>query len=58
MVIPDEYNVVFEAIDPTTGAPVTGVQVDNIAIFGENVGGGVSERKVPLLTPEEVDGLN
>lgn len=53
------YKVVFEAINPTTGAAVTGVVVSNIAIAGEDVsappGGTVLENVVPLLTPLALD---
>lgn len=58
MVVPGEYIFRFEAIDPTTGGAVAGVSVSNVSIFGENVFiGAVPERKVPALTPEEVEGL-
>ena len=57
--VPGEFTFLFEAIDPTTGAPVTGVNFTNIAIFGEPLtGGGLGERIIPTLTPDEIEGLN
>jgi hypothetical protein len=56
--IPGEFQLVFEAISPTTGAAITSVDVSNVAIYGENVGGGkLLDRIIPALTPEEVKGL-
>lgn len=56
--VPGEWSFVFEAIDPDTGAAVAGVSVSNIAIYGQALdGSGLVERKVPLLTPEEVEQL-
>lgn len=55
--VPGEWSFVFEALDPTTGAPVSGVTVSNIAIYGDALAaGGVVERKIPVLTAEEVEG--
>lgn len=31
------YQVVFEAIDPTTGLPVTGVVVSGVTIYGDDL---------------------
>ena len=47
----------LEAIDPTTGAAVTGVVATDWAIYGENVSGetGALEDIVPRLTREEVE---
>jgi hypothetical protein len=56
--VPGEFQFVFEAISPTTGDAITSVDVANVAIYGENLGtGGLLERIVPALTPEEVEGL-
>jgi hypothetical protein len=38
--LPDGYQVVFAAVDPTTGNPVTGVVVTNVSLFGTILGTG------------------
>jgi len=47
------YQIVFEAIDPTTGAPVSGVVVSEIAIGAEDISGTSSADQSPnaLLVP-------
>lgn len=54
--LPNGATIVFEAIDPTTGAAVTGVVVSHVAILAETVdtglGGKVAlEDAVPLWQP-------
>lgn len=47
------YQVIFEAIDPVTGAPVTGVVVSNIAIAAEDLTGideSLVVQGIPLFT--------
>lgn len=36
--LPDGYVIVWEAIDPSTGANVAGVKVGNVSIFGTALG--------------------
>lgn len=36
--LPDGYIIRFNALDPNTGAAVTGVVVQNVSIFGTNLG--------------------
>lgn len=56
--IPPEFVFSLEAIDPTTGDPVAGVSVADVVIYAEDLGaGGLTERIVPTLTSEEVEGL-
>lgn len=38
--LPDGYQVVWAAIDPTTGADIAGVKVSNVSLFGTNLGEG------------------
>lgn len=38
--LPDGYKVVWAAIDPTTGADVSGVKVTGVSIFGTMLGTG------------------
>ena len=46
------YQIVFEAIDPTDGSPVSGVVVSNIAIgAADNSGGGFTPLPNALVTP-------
>lgn len=49
------YQIVFEALDPTTGAAVAGVKINSATITAEDlsspIGGGAIENAVPLLTP-------
>lgn len=48
---------IFElrAIDPDSGATVTGVDVSNFAIYGRRLGGvDLSTRIIPTLSAEEV----
>ena len=40
--LPDGYVVTWAAIDPTTGADVSGVVVSNVSIFGTRLGTGSS----------------
>jgi hypothetical protein len=40
--LPDGYVVVWAAIDPTSGADVSGVVVSNVSIFGTALGSGLS----------------
>ena len=59
MELPGETVFTLTAINPTSGAPVADVTLSNIVIYGRNVaGGGLVERIIPTLTPEEVEGLN
>jgi hypothetical protein len=49
------YKVIFEAIDPTSGAAVTGVVVSNIAIAAEDLTGRAAAGSgdvFPLLLPQ------
>lgn len=45
-----DYNcrIVFEAVDPTTGAAVAGVKIVSPAVYGENLAELVSERQTPV----------
>jgi hypothetical protein len=47
------YQIVFEAIDPTDGSPVSGVVVSNIAIGAADgsAGAGSAVDILPLLVP-------
>lgn len=47
------YQIVFEAIDPTDGSPVSGVVVSNIAIGAADQSGGASNpvSLLPFLLP-------
>jgi hypothetical protein len=47
----------FEAIDPATGAAVTGVTVSNIAVYGLDISGALGEVEdvIPAWTPNEVE---
>jgi hypothetical protein len=49
----------FEAIDPTTGAAVSGVTVSGVAVYGVDVSADTTtlEDAFPLYTPEEVGGI-
>ena len=38
--LPDGYRVVFAAVDPATGAAVSGVTVTDVSIFGTILGTG------------------
>jgi hypothetical protein len=38
--LPDGYVVTWAAIDPTTGADVSGVVVSGVSLFGTMLGGG------------------
>ncbi len=38
--LPDGYVLRWAAIDATTGANVAGVKVQNVSVFGTNLGGG------------------
>lgn len=40
MVLQPGMSVVFEAIDPASGAAVTGVKVTEVSIFGDTTSGG------------------
>jgi len=49
------YQIVFEAIDPTTGAPVSGVVVSEIAIGAEDMSGDGAPTVItvtPYLLPQ------
>ena len=39
--LPDGYQIVWAAIDPTSGADVAGVIVSGVSIFGTMLGAGV-----------------
>jgi hypothetical protein len=53
-----DWSLLFEAISPTTGAAVAGVTVANIAVYGDLIDTeGLGKRIIPVLTPEEVEGL-
>lgn len=47
------YQITFEAIDPVTGAPVTGVVVSNIGIGADDLSAGAASTDdiLPLLVP-------
>lgn len=57
--LPGGAQIVFEAIDPTTGSAVSGVTVQNVAVYADDLGGGVLdvEDVVPAWTPLEVEGV-
>lgn len=38
--LPDGYIVTWAAVDPTTGADVSGVVVSNVSLFGTMLGTG------------------
>ena len=44
----------FEAIDPTTGAPVAGVKIDQAAIYGDDTGDSAT---VPVVIKPDVAPL-
>lgn len=46
--LPDGYIVRFNAIDPNTGAAITGVQVSAVSIFATNLGLETSETFGPF----------
>jgi hypothetical protein len=39
--LPDGYQIVWAAIDPTTGSDVAGVIVSGVSIFGTMLGAGI-----------------
>lgn len=45
MLLADDYIVKFEAVSPTTEAPIAGVNVSQSVLFGD---GTTNERAVPL----------
>lgn len=47
------FQITFEAIDPTSGAPVTGVVVSNIGIGADDLSAqiGTAQDTFPLLLP-------
>jgi hypothetical protein len=47
----DNYIIRVDAIDPTTGATVAGVNVTYLSIFAVNLGGTPVPDTIPLLTP-------
>jgi hypothetical protein len=55
--LPGGSLLVFQAIDPTTGAGVSGVDVAEIAVYADDLGGGRidTEDVVPSWTPLEVE---
>lgn len=56
------FVVRFEAIDPVTGAAVTGVKVSNVALYGETSSGQVIplgvEPAEPLFVPIPADAID
>lgn len=48
------YQITFEAIDPVTGDPVTGVVISNIGIGAEDLSGtGATALSIlPLVVPQ------
>jgi hypothetical protein len=62
VVLDSGCQIVLVAISPTTGAPVSGVTVDRIAIYGDDVSddaGSSSTAAVPvepLFVPLPIDG--
>ena len=42
--LPDGYRVVFAALNPTTGAAVPGVVVEDVSIFGTILGTAATEQ--------------
>jgi hypothetical protein len=56
--LPGEYIFTFEAISPTTGLAITGVNVSEVAIYGPGLNvGTVDDVGVPEYTADEVPGL-
>ncbi len=56
--LPGETVFTLVAIEPTTGATITGVAVSNIVIYGKTLAAGdLSERLIPMLSAEEVEDL-
>lgn len=53
------FEIVFEAIDATTGLPVTGVTISNAAVYGDvpeaAPGPATFDDTVPLYTPLALD---
>lgn len=56
MDLPDGYIVRFNALDPTSGAAVTGVVVSDVSIFGTILGalGGADATYPPVLLKTRV----
>jgi len=54
--LPDGYTVEWTAID-TSGADVSGVIVENVSLFGTNLGSGTSQSDLPLEPFMLVPGL-
>lgn len=54
--LPGGFQLVFEAISPTTGAAITGCTVSNVALYGLNIAAtlGKLEDVIPGWTSEEV----
>jgi hypothetical protein len=46
--LPDGYIVTWAAIDPTTGADVSGVVVSGVSIFGTLLGSAAGNGGVPV----------
>lgn len=59
VVLYEGYQIVFEALDPVTGAAVAGVLVNNGTITCEDlsvaIDGPLTDNVVPLLTPITLD---
>jgi len=55
--LPGGSLIVFEAVDPSTGAAVSGVNVTDVAVYADALGGGAIEIEdvVPSWTPLEVE---
>lgn len=49
--LPDGYQIVWAAIDPTTGADVSGVKVTGVSIFGTMLGTGTGGQGPPPAGP-------
>lgn len=56
LTVPGGSTIQLEAIDPTTGAQVSGVVVTTLTIFGKDVSAdtGQLEDVVPLYSPSDV----
>lgn len=49
--LPDGYQVVWAAVDPTTGADIAGVTVSGVSIFGTALGAGIVSGGGELVGP-------
>jgi hypothetical protein len=55
--LPGGFQFQFSALSPTTGAAVSGVQVTDISVYGEDLNlGSLLSDTVPPYTVEELGG--